>query len=105
VVIVVGVALALLLGLVAIGTPTRRLEARRQKAAELRREGEEQLASAGRREAMHAGKRRDRAANASPASRQSNEQTRSTPICPIRAAETLTGRPPDNSASVRQAGA
>jgi hypothetical protein len=49
VVIVVGVALALLLALVVIGTPTRRLEARREKADELRREAEEKLASASRR--------------------------------------------------------
>jgi predicted Holliday junction resolvase-like endonuclease len=51
VVIAVGVALALLLTRIAIGTPTRRLEARREKAAELRQEAEERLASAGRREA------------------------------------------------------
>jgi hypothetical protein len=52
VVIVVGVALALLLALVLIGTPTRRLEARREKAAELRRKAEDRLASAARREAL-----------------------------------------------------
>jgi hypothetical protein len=51
-VIAVGVALALLLTRIAIGTPTRRLEARREKAAELRREAEERLASAGRSEAI-----------------------------------------------------
>jgi type II secretory pathway pseudopilin PulG len=52
VVIVVGVALALLLARLVIRTPTRRLDARREKAAELRREAEERLASAGRREAL-----------------------------------------------------
>jgi hypothetical protein len=53
-VIAVGVALALLLARIAIGTPTRRLEARREKAAELRREAEERLASAGQAPAMQA---------------------------------------------------
>jgi flagellar biosynthesis/type III secretory pathway M-ring protein FliF/YscJ len=52
VVLVVGVVLAFALSLVVVGTPTRRLEARREKAAELRREAEERLASAGRREAI-----------------------------------------------------
>jgi hypothetical protein len=52
VVIGAGVAVALLLTRIVIGTPTRRLEAKREKAAELRREAEERLASAGRREAI-----------------------------------------------------
>jgi uncharacterized membrane protein YccC len=48
----VGVVLALVLALVVIGTPTRRLEARRERAADLRREAEERLASAARREVV-----------------------------------------------------
>ena len=48
----VGVVLALLLAVIGLGTPTRRLEARRKMAAELRREAEERLASAGRRGAI-----------------------------------------------------
>jgi hypothetical protein len=52
VVIAVGVGLALLLTRIVIGTPSRRLKARRERAAELRQEAEERLASAGRREAV-----------------------------------------------------
>jgi hypothetical protein len=50
IVVVAGVALLIWLLFALVGTPGRRRAARREKAAELRREAEEKLASAARRE-------------------------------------------------------